>query len=49
MRVYDSDDDDQFAELEERVVSDQLMTRNLLQTFAPDTVDEAHNRGFRPI
>jgi hypothetical protein len=49
MRVYDSDDPEQFAEIEERVGADELMTRKLLQTFAPDTIDEARNRGFTPF
>ncbi|HEY6635139.1 MAG TPA: hypothetical protein VI141_05940 [Acidimicrobiia bacterium] len=49
MRVYDCDDDAQSAELENRVRSEQLLTRDLLQSFAPDTLDEARNRGFRPV
>lgn len=49
MRVYDCDDADEFAELEEKVRAENLMTLKLLQTFAPDTVDEARNRGFRPL
>lgn len=49
MRVYDCDDDTQFATLSERITTDDLVNRTLVQTFAPDTVDEARNRGFRPI
>ena len=49
MRVYDCDDADQFAELSERVESDRLYERNLIQTFAPDEVDEARNRSFAPV
>lgn len=48
MRVYDCDETDQLAELQERVAEGDLMNRKLLQAFAPDTVDEARNRGFRP-
>lgn len=48
MLVYDCDDDDQLSELEERVEQDDLMNRLLLQAFAPDNIDEARNRGFRP-
>ena len=48
MRVYDCDDEAQFATLEERVVDEMLLTRKLLQSFAPDTLDEARNRGFHP-
>lgn len=48
MVVYDCDDEAQLAELERRVAEDDLLDRLLLQSFAPDTVDEARNRGFRP-
>ena len=49
MRVYDCDDPVQFDRLEERVSDADLESRNLLQTFAPDTLDEARNRSFHPI
>lgn len=48
MRVYDCDDDSQFADLARRVDRDSLDEGNLVQTFAPDTVEEAANRGFAP-
>lgn len=48
MRVYDTDDAAQLAVLAERVGEDALLERTLLQSFAPDTLDEARNRGFRP-
>lgn len=48
MRVYDCDHPDQFAALEERTTADDLTARKLIQTFAPDTLPEAQNRGFRP-
>lgn len=48
MLVYDCDDEDQYGELRERVDADALVTRNLLQAFAPDTEFEARNRGFKP-
>ena len=47
MRVYDCDDDREYEELSRRVVEEGLMGRNLLQSFAPDTLDEARNRGFK--
>ena len=47
MRVYDCDDPDQFVALEERVQFDDLFGANLLSTFAPDSLPEARNRGFR--
>ncbi len=49
MRVYDCDDDAQFATLTDRIASDDLVNRTLVQTFAPDTIDEARNRGFKPV
>ena len=49
MRVYDCDHPAQFAALEERTTADNLTARKLIQTFAPDTLPEAQNRGFHPI
>jgi hypothetical protein len=49
MVVYDCDDAEQFAELERRVTEEDLLGRNLLQAFAPDTLEEAENRGFRAV
>ncbi len=49
MRVYDCDDAAQLAALEERVEADELFDRVLLAAFAPDTLAEARNRGFRPV
>jgi hypothetical protein len=47
MIVYDCDDDQQFAELSERVELDDLVAKNLVSSFAPDELAEARNRGFR--
>lgn len=49
MRVYDSDDAGQFDQLEQRVNDEDLVERKLIQAFAPDTLDEARNRGFKPV
>lgn len=49
MRVYDCDDAEQFELLQGRVTEDGLLGRKLLQAFAPDSVDEARNRGFKPV
>ena len=46
MIVYDCDDSEQFDELAARAEEDDLMDRKLLQSFAPDTLEEARNRGF---
>lgn len=47
MRVYDTDDDLQSKILSDRIASDNLLDRKQLQTFGPDTLPEARNRGFR--
>ena len=49
MRVYDTDDAAQADSLVERVAADDLVGRNLVQTFSPDELSEARNRGFKPI
>lgn len=49
MRVYDTDDPDEAEMLEGRIVEDDLIRAKLIQTFGPDDLDEARNRGFRPI
>jgi hypothetical protein len=49
MTVYDTDDADQAEVIRARVEADNLMTRNLLQTFGPDTLLEAQNRSFQPV
>lgn len=47
MIVYDCDDADHLARLEVRLGDDDLLGRNLIQSFGPDTLAEARNRGFR--
>ncbi|MGI9647542.1 MAG: hypothetical protein ACR2OI_03390 [Acidimicrobiia bacterium] len=49
MRVYDCDDNDQFAALEARLLDSDLVALNLISALAPDTLAEARNRGFRPM
>jgi hypothetical protein len=49
MRVYDCDDPEQFQALEQAVSEFRLDIRNLLSSFAPDTLAEARNRGFRRV
>lgn len=48
MLVYDCDDAEQFAELEGRVTERDLVQGLQIQSFSPDTLEEAANRGFRP-
>ena len=49
MRVYDTDDDVQSKTLSERIAADNLLDRKQLQSFGPDTIPEARNRGFKAI
>ena len=48
MVVHDTDDEEQSAALRARVESEDLLDRDLLQGFGPDTLSEARNRGYRP-
>lgn len=49
MRVYDCDELDQFSAIEARVAGEDLVSKNLISAIAPDTLEEARNRGFRAI
>lgn len=49
MIAFDCDDPAQFAVLEPAVEEFGLDLKNQLQAFAPDTLVEARNRGFRPL
>lgn len=49
MRVYDCDVPEQRAAMAELVGDEDLIRRLLVQSFAPDTLVEARNRGFRPV
>ena len=49
MTVYDCDDEAQFETLSSRVDADDLVGRLLIQTYGPDTLPEARNRGFSPV
>lgn len=48
MIVHDCDDAGDFAALEERAEKQDLMGEKILQSFGPDSLAEARNRGFRP-
>ena len=48
MIAFDCDDPNQFAQLQAAVEEGGLDMKNRLQAFAPDTLAEARNRGFRP-
>ena len=47
MKVYDCDNEDH-SKLLEMAKNLDYIKLNLIQSFSPDTVDEAKNRGFRP-
>jgi hypothetical protein len=49
MRVYDTDDDAQSEALVERIAAENLLDRKQLQSFGPDNLPEARNRGFKKI
>ncbi|MDH4116266.1 MAG: hypothetical protein OEX04_03225 [Acidimicrobiia bacterium] len=49
MLVYDTDDEAQAEELAIRAEAEDLWGKNLLQSFAPDVLEEAANRGFRAV
>ena len=49
MRVYDCDNQDEFAQIENLIKDKDLITNNLIQAFAPDNIHEAKNRGFKPF
>lgn len=48
MTVYDTDDADQTEALQARIDSDNLVVSKQVQSFGPDTEEEARNRGFKP-
>lgn len=48
MTVFDCNDAEQNAELSELIGLRDLVDRTLVSTFAPDTLEEARNRGFTP-
>ena len=49
MTFYDCDDESQLVELQTRVEDEDLLGGNRLQAFAPDTPEEAANRGYHPV
>jgi hypothetical protein len=49
MRVYDTDDDVQSEVLSDRIATDNLLDRKQLQSFGPDNLPEARNRGFDTV
>ena len=49
MKVYDCDNEEQFKKLTSLTNKVDYIKLNLIQSFSPDTIDEAKNRGFKPV
>ena len=49
MRVYDCDNQEELAQLENLINDKDLIINNLIQAFAPDNIHEAKIRGFKPF
>lgn len=47
MKVYDCDNEEQFSKLTTIMENLDYIKLNLIQSFSPDTIDEAKNRGFK--
>ncbi len=49
MKVYDCDNPEHFKILEQLEKENELVRNNQLQSFAPDSLEEAKNRSFKPF
>jgi len=49
MKVYDCDNEDHFKTLQLLEEEKQLIKNNQLQSFAPDSLEEAKNRSYKPF
>ena len=49
MKVYDCDDHLQLDQLNNKLGDINYLRLNLIQSFSPDSIEEAKNRGFKPI
>lgn len=49
MKVYDCDNQQQFDQLNNKIGDIDYLGLNLIQSFSPDFIDEAKNRGFKPV
>tara|TARA_B100001996_G_scaffold268403_1_gene209789 strand:- start:100 stop:249 length:150 start_codon:yes stop_codon:yes gene_type:complete len=49
MKVYDCDNQLQFDQLNNKIGDSDYIGLNLIQSFSPDSIGEAKNRGFKPI
>tara|TARA_B110000467_G_C18293817_1_gene466572 strand:+ start:1230 stop:1379 length:150 start_codon:yes stop_codon:yes gene_type:complete len=49
MKVYDCDNDDQFKTLEILFEEKEMLKNNKIQSFSPDSLEEAKNRGYKTV
>jgi hypothetical protein len=49
MKVYDCDDEEQFKTLEVLFKEKEMLKNNKIQSFSPDTLEEANNRGYKAL
>ena len=49
MKAYDCDIQVQFEQLNNKIGDSDYIGLNLIQSFSPDSLDEAKNRGFKPV
>ena len=49
MKVYDCDNQLQFEKQNNKIGDTDYIGLNLIQSFSPDSLDEAKNRGFKPL
>lgn len=49
MKVYDCDIDEQFKTLETLFEEKEMLKNNKIQSFSPDSLEEAKNRGYKAI
>ena len=49
MKVYDCDNQLQFEKLNNKIGDTDYIGLNLIQSFSLDSLDEAKNRGFKPL
>ena len=49
MKVYDCDNDQQFKTLKTLYEEKEMLKYNKIQSFSPDSLEEAKNRGYKPV
>ncbi len=49
MKVYDCDNEEEFKAIKVLQTEKDLIMNNKLQAFSPDSLQEAMNRGYKPL